>query len=152
MPGRRPHISHLARQHLAAIVEGAEDAIIAKDLEGIVTTWNPAAERIFGYTAQEMVGQSIMRIIPPGLSNEEVDIVERIRRGERVEHFETTRLRKDGVAIHVSLTISPIRDDGKVIGASKIARDISEKKIWEQQITDALEDTRRARHQAELAS
>jgi PAS domain S-box-containing protein len=153
MSGRRSDPSHLAKQHLAAIVQSADDAIISKTLESIVTTWNPAAERMFGYTAQEMIGQSIMRIIPPDLASEEVEIVERIRRGERVEHFETRRLRRDGTSFHVSLTLSPILDDdGQIIGASKIARDISEKKMWEQRTTDALEETRRARQQAKLAS
>ena len=118
----------------------------------MVTTWNPAAERMFGYTAQEMIGQSIRRLIPESLMSEEDSIMARIRQGERTEHFETKRLRKDGTSIDVSLTISPIHDDGQIIGASKIARDISDKKVWEQRITEALEDTRRARHQAEVAS
>jgi PAS domain S-box-containing protein len=145
--------SHLAQQYLAAIVQNADDAIISKNLESIVMTWNPAAERMFGHTAQEMIGQSIMKIIPAELANEETEIISRIRSGERLEHFETRRLRKDGTEFHVSITVSPIRcDDGTVIGASKIARDISEKKMWEQRITDALEDARRARHQAEVAS
>jgi PAS domain S-box-containing protein len=145
--------SQLAQQHLAAIVQDADDAIISKNLESIVTTWNPAAGRIFGYTAEEMIGQSILRIIPPDLASEETDFINRIRRGERVEHHETRRLRKDGKIIHVSLTVSPIRDaDGEIIGASKIARDITEKKALEQQAAEALEDARRARQQAELAS
>src|SRR2546423_2364198 len=104
MPRRRPDLSELAEQHLAAIVQDADDAIIAKDLESIVTSWNPAAERIFGYTAAEMIGQSILRIIPPDLASEETDFINRIRKGERVEHHETRRMRKDGSIIHVSLT------------------------------------------------
>ena len=153
MARRRHDPSELAQQHLAAIVQDADDAIISKNLESIVTSWNPAAERIFGYTAEEMIGQSILRIIPADLASEETDFIDRIRRGERVVHHETRRLRKDGKTIHVSLTVSPIRDaDGEIIGASKIARDIADKKILEQQAADALEDARRARYQAELAS
>jgi PAS domain S-box-containing protein len=153
MPKRPIDPSQLAEKHLAAIVQDADDAIVSKNLESIVTSWNPAAERIFGYPAEEMIGQSIMRIIPPGLANEEVEILDRIRRGERMDHFETVRVRKDGTLIHVSLTVSPIRDDdGTVIGASKIARDITEKKALEQRTAEALEETRKARQQAELAS
>ncbi|HYR42599.1 MAG TPA: PAS domain S-box protein [Terriglobia bacterium] len=153
MPDRPKDPSSQLEQYVAAIVQNAEDAIISKDLESIVTSWNPAAERMFGYMAQEMIGQSIMRILPPELAYEEVDILDKIRRGERVEHFETRRRRKDGTAIDVSLTISPVRDNnGTVVGASKIARDISEKKMLEQRTADALEEARRARHEAELAS
>src|SRR3989442_15551413 len=94
MPGRRTDPTQLARQYLAAIVQNADDAISSKNLESNVTSWNPAAERMFGYPAQEMIGQSIMRIDPPDLANEEVEIVERIRRGARVQHFETRRLRR----------------------------------------------------------
>src|SRR5207249_1676316 len=153
MPNRRTDPVQLAKQYLAAIVQSADDAIISKNLESVVISWNPSAERIFGYTAAEMIGQSIRRIIPADLMSEEDDIIGRIRRGERVDHFETKRLRKDGTALDVSLTISPIHgDDGQVIGASKIARDISEKKIWEQRVTEALEDAREARRQAEVAN
>src|ERR1051326_5935411 len=107
---------------LAAIINSSEDAIISKSLEGIVTSWNPGAERIFGYTAAEMVGQPISKIIPPERGAEEPDILKRIGRGERVEHFETKRVRKDGRTVDVSLTISPIKDqNGKLVGASKIA-------------------------------
>ena len=111
---------------LAAIVESADEAIISKRLDGIVTSWNPAARRIFGWEPFEMVGQSILKIIPPELQPEEQDIIGRIRRGERVDHFETTRMRKDGSRFRVSLTISPVRDaTGRIIGASKIARDLT---------------------------
>src|SRR5881296_1378704 len=111
---------------LAAIIDSSEDAIISKTLEGIVTSWNPAAERIFGYTAAEMVGQPISKIIPADRGAEEPDILKRIACGERVEHFETKRVRRDGTIVEVSLTISPIKDStGKLIGASKIARDIT---------------------------
>ena len=113
---------------LAAIVDSSDDAIVGKDLNGIVTAWNPAAEKMFGYTAPEMIGRSIMTMIPPELQHEEVDIMRRLRNDERIDHFETYRLAKDGRRVDVSLTISPIRDaTGKLVGASKIARDISDR-------------------------
>jgi PAS domain S-box-containing protein len=125
----------VAARRLAAIVESSDDAIVSKDLTGIVTSWNSAAERIFGYKASEIVGRHITTIIPPELHVEEKDILARIRRGDRLQHFETVRVRKDGVRIKVSLTISPVKDGtGRIIGASKIARDISERKrIQDQQ-------------------
>jgi PAS domain S-box-containing protein len=111
----------------AAIVELSNDAVISKDLNGTVTTWNKAAERLFGYLAKEIVGKPITILIPPDRWNEEVEIVLRICRGERVNHFDTVRRRKDGSLVGVSLTVSPITDDlGKIIGASKIAREITE--------------------------
>lgn len=114
---------------LAAIVASSDDAIVSKDLNGIITSWNKSAERLFGYTAQEAIGRHITLIIPHNRLNDEDEILSRIRRGERVDHFETIRVRKDGTTIEVSLTISPILDqDGLVIGASKVARDISERK------------------------
>jgi PAS domain S-box-containing protein len=153
MSRRQRDPSELPAQYVAAIVQSADDAIISKNLESIVISWNPAAERIFGYPAKEIIGQSIRHIIPADLMREEDEIIARIRRGERVEHFETKRLRKDGTLLDVSLTISPVLDDsGEIVGASKIARDISEKKIWEQRLTEALSDARNARSQAELAS
>ncbi len=122
---------------LAAIINSSEDAIISKSLEGIVTSWNPGAERTFGYTAAEMVGQPISKIIPPERGAEEPDILKRIGRGERVEHFETKRVRKDGRIVDVSLTISPIKDqNGKLVGASKIARDITEQKLTERRVAE----------------
>ncbi len=121
------------RTTLAAIVEWSDDAIISKDLNGIVTSWNAAAEQIFGHTAQEMVGQSILTIVPPDLHSDEEMILSTIRRGERIHHFETVRMTKSGELIDVSLSISPIRDAyGKVIGAAKIARDITRKKRSEE--------------------
>ena len=115
------------RAYLAAIVESSDDAIVSKDLNGIVTSWNRAANVIFGYSAEEMIGQPILRLFPPDRVSEEDVILSRIRNGEKVEHFETVRRRKDGVDIHVSLTISPVRDPtGRIIGVSKIARDITE--------------------------
>ena len=124
---------------LAAIVDSSDDAIISKDLDGVVTSWNRAAERMFGWTSAEMVGQSIRKIIPKERLHEEDNVLASIRRGVQVDHFETERVRKDGGPVHISLTVSPIRDaTGRVVGASKIARDISE--------------TRRARQQLERAS
>jgi PAS domain S-box-containing protein len=121
------------RRRLAAIVESSDDAIVGKDLNGIVMSWNPGAERMFGYSANEMIGRSITTIIPPELQEDERRILETIGRGERVEHFETVRLTKSGERIDVSLTVSPVKDDaGKVIGAAKTARDITQQKKTEQ--------------------
>jgi len=118
---------------LAAIVESSHDAIVSKDLNGIVTTWNRGAQLVFGYSAEEMVGQSVLKLIPDGRQDEETMILGRIRRGERVDHYETVRQRKDGEVIHVSLTISPIRGaGGRIVGASKIARDINDRYRAEQ--------------------
>lgn len=120
--------NELARRHLAKIVDSTDDAIISKDLDGIIQSWNPAAERIFGYTAHEAVGQSIRMIIPEDLQGEEDMVLARIRAGQSVDHYETRRRRKDGTEIRISLTVSPIMDEtGVVIGASKIARDITER-------------------------
>ena len=116
---------------LAAIVESSNDAIITKNLDGIITSWNSAASRVFGYSAEEIVGKSILTLIPEDLKNEEARIVESIRAGQRIEHFETVRLTKDGKRFDVSLSVSPIKDEkGKVIGASKILRDISDENAW----------------------
>lgn len=126
--------------HLAAIVDSSDDAIISKTLEGIITSWNDAAERIFGYTAAEAIGQSITLLIPPNRLQEEPLIVERIRRGERVDHFETKRITKDRRLLDISLTISPIKDsNGRVIGASKIARDITVQKEAERLLRETEE-------------
>lgn len=126
-----------AAAHLAAIVTSAEDAIASKTLEGIVTSWNASAERMFGYTAEEMFGQPITRLFPPDRLDEEDLILARIRSGERIEHFETVRVTKDGRPIEVSLTISPIRDSaGTVIGASKIVRDVTERKQTERLLAE----------------
>jgi PAS domain S-box-containing protein len=122
-----------AQRRLAAIVESSDDAIVSKDLNGIVTSWNPAAEKMFGYSPKEMIGQPITVIIPRELQDDERKILETIGRGERIEHFETVRLTKSGAGIDVSLTISPVRDEGgRVIGAAKIARDITQEKKTEQ--------------------
>jgi len=118
-----------ARRQLASIVESADDPIVSKDLNGIVVSWNPGAQHLFGYTAEEMIGKPITSIIPAHLKREEPRILERIRRGERIEHYETVRRCKDGRLIDVSLTISPMRDKhGTVVGASKIARDVTARK------------------------
>jgi PAS domain S-box-containing protein len=121
--------SERAARRLAAIVESSDDAIVGKDLNGVVTSWNRAAEKMFGYSPEEMIGRSIRTIIPDELQHEEDEVLARIRRGERVEHFETVRRRKDGGRVNISLTVSPILDlTGRVIGASKIVRDISDRK------------------------
>lgn len=118
-----------ATQHLAAIIESSDDAIVSKDLDGTIRTWNGAAERLFGYTASEIVGKSILTIIPPERHDEETIIIARIRSGQRIEHFETVRRRKDGSLVDLSLTVSPVRDrNGRIVGASKIARDITERR------------------------
>jgi PAS domain S-box-containing protein len=117
---------------LAAIVDSADDAIISKDLNGIIKTWNHGARRMFGYTSDEMVGQPMLRLIPEDLHYEEAEILRKLRAGERIDHYETTRVKKNGDPIEVSVTISPIRNhEGRVIGASKIARDISDRKHME---------------------
>ncbi|HKF09203.1 MAG TPA: PAS domain S-box protein [Xanthobacteraceae bacterium] len=123
------HDAHLESERLAAIVLSSDDAIISKTLEGRITSWNAGATRIFGYEASEMIGQSIFRIIPPELQGEEYEILARLQRGERIDHYETVRVAKDGRRIDVSLTVSPLHDrSGKVIGASKVGRDITDRK------------------------
>ena len=120
---------------LAAIVDSSDDAIVSKTLDGIITSWNAGAERLFGYTASEAVGQHISLIIPANRRNEETFLIERIKKGERIEHFETVRMRKDQTPLYISLTISPVRDaSGKIVGASKIARDITQRKRIEREL------------------
>jgi PAS domain S-box-containing protein len=114
---------------LASIIESSDDAIISKNLDGVITSWNSGAERVFGYSASEAIGQPITLVIPQDRQSEEREILTRMRRGERVDHFETVRQRKNGSLIFVSLTVSPVKDaNGKIVGASKIARDITEQK------------------------
>lgn len=126
-----------AHMNLAGIVESSEDAIISKTLDGHITSWNDAAERLFGYTAEEMIGQPVLRLFPSDLSTEEDEIMARLRAGERVAHYETRRRRKDGSDIHVSLSISPLHDgEGRIVGASKIVRDISQRKEAEDRLAD----------------
>ena len=123
---------------LAAIVASSDDVIVSKDLNGIISSWNDAATKVFGYTADEMIGASILKLIPENLHSDETTIMENIRAGRRVEHFETVRLTKDGRLIDVSLTVSPVKDaDGKVIGASKILRDVSKRIRLEQSLLQA---------------
>jgi PAS domain S-box-containing protein len=128
-----------------AIVDSSDDAIVSKNLQSIVISWNKGAERIFGYTAEEMIGQSISKLFPPDRLDEEARIVARLQQGGRVDHFETKRRRKDGELIDVSLTISPIRNaEGVIVGASKIARDITEQKRAQQRLAEASEELQRA--------
>ena len=126
--------------HLAAIVESSHDAIISKSLDGIILTWNKGAERIFGYSADEVIGKPVHILMPPDRVQEEPRILERLQRGERIDHYETVRVAKDGRAIDISLTVSPIRDgSGKIIAASKVARDITESKQAEEQLREQAE-------------
>ena len=121
-------------RRLASIVESSDDAIVSKDLDGIIKTWNPGAERLFGYTAEEVIGKPITLLIPIDRHDEEPDILSRIRRGERIDHYETVRRRKDGSMVEVSITVSPIKNaEGTIIGASKIARDITERRRAQEQ-------------------
>jgi PAS domain S-box-containing protein len=129
------HESELRSRWLASIVESSDDAIVSKNLDGIITSWNASAERVFGYSAVEALGQPITIVIPQDRRHEEPEILTLIRRGERVDHFETIRQRKDGTLITVSLTISPVRNaKGEIVGASKIARDITEQKRNQERI------------------
>ncbi len=124
----------------AAIIDSAEDGIVSKTLDSIITSWNRGAERVFGYTADEIVGKSVTLLIPPERQNEESEILEKIRNGDRIEHYETVRVRKDGTLIDVSLSVSPIKSsDGKIIGASKIARDITARKQIERRLKEQTE-------------
>ncbi|MEQ1528731.1 MAG: PAS domain S-box protein [Methylococcales bacterium] len=132
-------LAELEKLRLAAIVESSDDAIIAKDLQGVISSWNAGAESLFGYSAAEMIGQPMLRLIPAERKIEESTILAEISRGEAVKHFETVRLRKDGSCIDVSVTISPIKDlSGQVIGASKVARDITERKTAELKLHQAI--------------
>jgi len=124
----RKRAEALAEQ-FAAIVRSSDDAIISKDIDGIIASWNKGAQRLFGYTAEEIVGKSVMTLIPPDRHGEEAEILGRIRAGDHIEHYETIRQRKDGSQVWVSLTISPLKDSrGRVFGASKIARDMTERR------------------------
>jgi PAS domain S-box-containing protein len=140
-------------QHLASIVENTDDVIVGRDLDGLVTSWNAAAERLFGYTAEEMIGRPLSILIPTDRASEEWEILARLRQGERLEHYETVRRAKDGRLIQVSLTTSPIKDaNGKVIGFSKIARDITDQKQAEAERDALLKSEHAARAQAEEAN
>lgn len=159
--------SDLIVRRLAAIVDNSDDAIIGKDLNSIVTSWNQGAERVFGYSADEMIGTSIRRIVPQDRQEEEDEILSLLKRGERYDHFETVRIAKDGRQVHVSLTISPIKDaNGCVVGASNISRDITERKLIQESLSQTkkaaeaanadrkrlLESERAARSEAERAN
>ena len=125
---------------LAAIIESAEDGIISKTLDSIITSWNKSAERIFGYMSDEIIGKSITILIPPDRRDEERIILDKIKKGERIEHYETIRVRKDGTLIDVSLSVSPIKtEDGKIIGASKIVRDITSRRQIEKNLQEQTE-------------
>lgn len=127
-----------ALRHIASIVESSDDAIVSKTLEGIIQTWNAGAERIFGYTAAETIGRPITMLMPPDRQGEEPMILGRIRRGERIDHYETVRQRKNGELVDISLTVSPVKDaNGRIIGASKIARDITDRKRAEREAREA---------------
>ena len=133
-----------ARGRLAAIVDSSDDAIVSKTLDGIVTSWNRGAERLFGYSAAEAIGQSILLIVPADRHSEEADVLRRIRGGQSVDHFETVRRRKDGTQIEISLTVSPVRDSlGRIIGASKTARDITDQKRVQREIAARLLESQR---------
>ena len=124
---------------LAAIVTSSQDAILSKTLDGIITSWNGAAERLFGYSAKEMIGRSIRTLIPADRQHEEDEILERISSGQRIENYETSRLAKDGKLLDLSVTISPLRDrDGRIVGASKVARDISDRRRYERHVETLL--------------
>src|SRR5436853_1372494 len=128
---------------LASIVESSDDAIISKTLDGTISSWNKGAERIFGYRAEEVIGKRIYILIPPELAQEEVGILARLKRGQRIDHYETLRVRKDGTRLNVSLTVSPVKDKtGQIIGASKIARDITERKEFQRRLQQEQERMR----------
>ncbi|MGH9218202.1 MAG: sensor histidine kinase, partial [Vicinamibacterales bacterium] len=138
------HVDDITARHLAKVVESSDDAIVSKNLNSIITSWNPGAERLFGYTAAEIVGKSIRLIIPPHLQDEEDVVMARIRAGEKVDHYETIRQTKAGALITISLTVSPIRDDnGLIIGASKVARDVSDRVRLENALREHAENTQK---------
>jgi len=138
---------------LSAIIDSSDDAIVSKTLDGVVTTWNAGAERLFGYTSEEMVGQPILKIIPEDRHQEEPMILQRIRNGVRVDHFETIRKRKDGTLIEISVSISPVRDEnGIIVGVSKIARDITLQRRLQNEISEARTIAEKAKEAAEAAS
>ncbi len=142
--------SEVARSRLAAIIDSSDDAIVSKTLDGVITSWNRAAEGMFGWTADEAVGRHIRLIIPPERHAEEDDVLARIRRGLRVDHFDTVRVTKDGRLVDVSVTVSPVKDaTGRIVGASKIARDIGERRRMEAERARMLEREQEARQRAE---
>ncbi|HVX40782.1 MAG TPA: ATP-binding protein [Gemmatimonadaceae bacterium] len=145
--------AHSPARWLAAIVESSDDAIIGKTLDSTIRSWNAGANRIFGYTADEIVGRSVLVLIPPECQHEETEIVSRLSRGERVDHFETVRVRKDGSRIDVSLSVSPIRDDvGRIVGAAKIARDLTESNRLRRAETELSEQLQQQAVELEMAN
>jgi len=133
------------RTLLSNIVNSSDDAIVSKTLDGVVTSWNHAAQRVFGYTAEEMIGKPISILFPPDRQDEEPAILERIRRGERVDHFETIRVHKSGALLEISVTISPVKDEtGRIVGASKVARDITEQKRIQRELAKLNDELQRA--------
>src|SRR5437870_465328 len=151
-PGDESSLDDL-RARLAAIVDWSDDAIVSKTLDGVITSWNRGAERIFGWSAAEAVGRHISLIIPHDRRAEEADVLDRIRRGERVDHYETLRITRDGRLLDISLTVSPVRDvSGRIVGASKIARDISERRRLEAERDRLLVLTQEAREEAEASN
>src|SRR5262249_30283463 len=138
---------------LAAIVECSDDSIVSMDLNGVIMSWNKGAEKLFGYAAEEVIGKSIMIVIPPDRANEKTRVLESIRSGKKIDNFETVRRRKDGSLVEMSTTISPIRDkSGNIIGASRIARDIRERRRTEEKIARLLTEEQEAREVAENAT
>lgn len=138
---------------LAAIVDSSDDAIIGKTLDSVIRSWNAGAERLFGYTAEEAIGQSILMLLPPELSHEEAEIIARLWRGERVDHYPTVRVRKDGRRLEISLSVSPIRDrTGRIVGAAKIARDITESNRLQRELAEANDRLKVAAQEAEQAT
>ena len=148
MPAPGEHLSlaeraSITEAYLSAIVQSSDDAIIGKTLDGIIVSWNPGAERLYQYTPQEIIGRHISLLTPPEHPDELREIMRRLRAGERIEHYETQRVRKDGVRLHVSVTISPVRNaTGEIIGASAIARDVSERRRLEEERVRLQEEER----------
>jgi two-component system CheB/CheR fusion protein len=133
----------ISARRLAAVVESSDDAIVTKDLDGVITSWNRGAERIFGYSAEDVIGKSVTILMPPDRIDEEIGILDRVRRGKHVDHYETVRRRKDGALVEISLTVSPIKNaEGVVVGASKIARDVTEQKRLQQRQQLVLSEMR----------
>ena len=136
-------LAQIQSQTLAAIVASSDDAIVGKDLNGVITSWNRSAERIFGYSADEIIGRHITTLTPPGYDDDIARILSKIRRGERVEHFETRRRTKDGRILDLSITVSPIRNgEGEIVGALKVARDVTERNEAQAALRESVEQLR----------
>jgi PAS domain S-box-containing protein len=151
-PRHWTELSRDAADALAAIVRSSDDAIYSKDSQAVITSWNPAAEKMYGYTAKEAIGRSISMLVPPERSGEELDILNEILEGNRVEHYETDRLRKDGSRIQVSVSVSPVHNsDGQIVEAAVIARDITQQKHFEEQVAAEREARARGNRRHALA-